>query len=96
MEATKTTKKKAAKKATKSATKKSAARKPARKAPVKKFTPKKLQSLLDEMLGQFADQIKEDGVRYTANEGLKLYQIRKDLLPEEPKDVRVEWVEPKE
>jgi len=52
--------------------------------------------LLDTMLGQFAEQVAENEVRFTANEGLKIYQIRKELEPDGPREVHVEWVEPKE
>jgi hypothetical protein len=93
--------KKTAKKAVKKAPAKKAAAKRAAKATKKaakrtKFTPRKLQLLLDTMLGQFAEQVAENGVKFSANEGLKIYQIRKELEPEGPREVHVEWVEPKE
>jgi len=93
---------KTAKKTVKRAAKKAPAKKVAAKKATKKaarrtkFTPRKLQLLLDTMLGQFAEQVAENEVRFTANEGLKIYQIRKELEPDGPREVHVEWVEPKE
>jgi hypothetical protein len=93
---------------TKKTAKKAESKAPAKKAAAKrakatrkavkrtKFTPRKLQLLLDTMLGQFAEQVAENEVKFSANEGLKIYQIRKELEPEGPREVHVEWVEPKE
>lgn len=60
----------------------------------RRFTPQRLNALLDEMLGQFADQVESKEVKFTANEGLKIYQIRKDMTPVDRVEVDVGWVEP--
>lgn len=91
------TKKTAAKKAARKTVRKAAADKqPEKKPRARQFTEKQMRSMLNMLLNQYADQVKEGDVKLTTSEGFKLMQLQESLGLLRPSGVKVEWVEPKE
>ncbi len=72
------------KKPKKEATKKSKASKPSR------------ATTIDTMIQQFEKKIQSEEVKMSLADYLKLVQLREELKEEEPREIRVTWVEPTE
>lgn len=94
----KTAPKKAAprKAARKAAGKKAATKRTANKPRSRQFTEKQMRTMLNMLLNQYADQVKDGDVKLTTSEGFKLMQLQESLGLLRPSGVKVEWVEPKE
>jgi hypothetical protein len=87
------TKKRATKKA---AGTKAAAKRTAKKPRARQFTEKQMRTMLNMLLNQYAEQVKDGEVKLTTSEGFKLMQLQESLGLLRPSGVKVEWVEPKE
>ena len=73
----------------------------AEKSKVKRATrPKKgkarISKLLSEVITQFEKRLKDDDIKPTIGDYLKLVQIEKELERDETKEIKVTWVEPGE
>lgn len=94
------------KKATKKAAPRKTARKTAKKTAVAKkkattpsrrqFTERQMRSMLNMLLNQYSEQVRDGDVKLTTSEGFKLMQLQESLGLLRPSNVKVEWVEPKE
>ena len=71
-------------------------KKTAKKPRSRQFTEKQMRTMLNMLLNQYADQVKDGDVKLTTSEGFKLMQLQESLGLMRPSDVKVEWVEPKE
>lgn len=94
-----TKKKTATKTAKKTAAARKAAARPAaaaKKPRARQFSEKQLRAMLNMLLNQYAEQVKDGAVRLTPSEGFKLMQMQESLGLLKPSGVKVEWVEPKE
>ncbi|MBI4893428.1 MAG: hypothetical protein HY821_22595 [Acidobacteria bacterium] len=72
------------------------AEQPPKKPAARQFSDKKLRAMLNMLLNQYADQVKEGGVKLTPSEGFRLMQLQETMGLIKPTGVKVEWVEPKE
>jgi hypothetical protein len=52
--------------------------------------------LVDEMIGRFKKELDANKVKMTVGDYIRLVQLRNELVEEEPKEIRVTWVEPTE
>ncbi len=52
--------------------------------------------LIEEMLSEFKEKLEEGEVKVTVGDFIKLLQLREELEKEEPKEIRVRWVETQE
>ncbi|MFB3777245.1 MAG: hypothetical protein ACE141_06515 [Bryobacteraceae bacterium] len=52
--------------------------------------------LLDKVIKDFESKLEKGEVKLTVGDFVRLVQLRKDLHEEEPKEIRVTWVEPQE
>lgn len=52
--------------------------------------------LLDKVIRDFENKLENGEVKLTVGDFVRLVQLRKDLHEEEPKEIRVTWVEPRE
>jgi len=57
--------------------------------------PKKTD-LVDRMIKDFEKSLKKGEVKLTVGDFVRLVQLRQGLHEEEPKEIRVTWVEPPE
>lgn len=55
-----------------------------------------MRTMLNMLLNQYAEQVKDGEVKLTTSEGFKLMQLQESLGLLRPSGVKVEWVEPKE
>ena len=51
---------------------------------------------IDRLIQKFEDSLETDGVKPSVGEYIRLKQLRKELDVEEPKEIKVTWVEPTE
>jgi hypothetical protein len=51
---------------------------------------------IETLMKKFEKTLEEDGVKLTVGEYIRLMQLRKELNVEEPKEIKVTWVEPNE
>jgi hypothetical protein len=51
---------------------------------------------IETLIKKFEDSLGTDGVKPTVSEYIRLKQLRKELDAEEPKEIKVTWVEPNE
>jgi hypothetical protein len=60
--------------------------------------PRRTEKLgaIETLMRRFEETLKEKGVTLTVAEYIRLLQLRKELNVEEPKEVKVTWVEPTE
>ena len=66
-----------------------------RAKPGKRYTAARIRRLLDSMLGQVEEQIQDNGLRFSPGDALRIMQLREGDPAEKPREVQVEWVEPK-
>jgi hypothetical protein len=60
-------------------------------------SPKEFQAdVVEEMINRFKRELKGDKVKMTVGDFIRLVQLREELEAEEPKEIRVTWVEPTE
>ena len=57
--------------------------------------PRKLGAI-ETMIKGFESTLKEKGAKLTVSEYIRLLQIRNEMKAEEPKEIKVTWVEPSE
>jgi hypothetical protein len=50
--------------------------------------------LVDQMIGDFKKKLKEGEVKVTVGDFIRLLQLQGEMREEEPKEIRVTWVEP--
>jgi len=51
---------------------------------------------IERLIQKFEDSLETDGVKPSVSEYIRLKQLRKELDVEEPKEIKVTWVEPTE
>jgi hypothetical protein len=56
----------------------------------------KTEGGIDRLIQKFEDSLETDGVKPSVSEYIRLKQLRKELDVEEPKEIKVTWVEPTE
>lgn len=59
----------------------------------KRSRRKRHAEMIDQAIDRFAEALKDDKVKPTYSEFIKLIGIQKELQPEEPEEIRVTWVE---
>jgi len=52
--------------------------------------------LIEEMISEFKEKLEEGEVKVTVGDFIRLLQLREELGKEEPKEIRVRWVETQE
>jgi hypothetical protein len=64
----------------------------------KKNAPRKpvAKGAIETLIKQFEDKLRKESVNLSVGEYIRLKQLRKELDVEEPKEIRVTWVEPTE
>ena len=53
-------------------------------------------AVLEQMIEKFQAQINQEDFKATVGDYIRLMQLREELSDEEPKEIRVTWVEPVE
>ena len=56
----------------------------------------KAEGGIGKLIKKFEESLENDGVKPTVGEYIRLKQLRKELDVEEPKEIKVTWVEPTE
>jgi len=54
------------------------------------------QGAIETLIKKFEESLEKDGVKPSVSEYIRLKQLHKELDAEEPKEIRVTWVEPNE
>jgi len=54
------------------------------------------QGVLDRLIKDFEERLKNNQIKLTVGDYIRLMQLRKELGQEEPKEIKVTWVEPTE
>ena len=61
----------------------------------RRYTAARIRRLLDSMLGQVEEQIQDNGLKFSPGDALRIMQLREGETADKPREVQVEWVEPK-
>jgi len=79
------------------ATKGDAGRKPpSRKPKGSPEKPKTESELVNEAIKEFEQKLKEKEIKPTVGDFIRLLQLKKELKADEPREIKVSWVEPGE
>ena len=65
-------------------------------APQEEPKQKSQADIVDSMIDRFRKKLDEDKVNVTVGDFIRLVQFRKELNEEDPKEIRVTWVDPTE
>ncbi len=52
--------------------------------------------VVDELIADFKEKLKNNKVKMTVGDFIRLMQLRSELKAEQPKEIRVTWVDPAE
>jgi hypothetical protein len=80
----------------------SSPKKPAKRAVKREKRPEQPESsesktqVVDQMISNFKRRVDKGEVKVTVGDFIRLVQLRGDLDVDEPKEIRVTWVEPTE
>ena len=74
--------------------KKTPARRRAVTAPAKPRAKKSKAEVVQKILERVEDKLKHDDVKATLGDYIRLVQLEKELEDEEPREIKVTWIEP--